>query len=235
MRLLQVRVILLSLFAVLAVGAVASASASATVCEEADNAKDTYSVCVGGKEFAGELRNKNTAVASTLKGTVLGFATELKGSTAVAELAAEDPEPSEKDGASTGKITFTNIVVVKPAKCKVKEPVVATFTDQLSKTPGPPTDLFTGAGGLEETFTELTFEGAECALKGNVFKVKGTQRVSFDAAIENPQEFHEVIATAAGSNLKLGPNAATFEATFKEIGIFAGGAFTKELWSIRES
>jgi hypothetical protein len=223
----RVRVILLSLFAVFAVSAVASASASATPeCEPPEEGGD-YAVCVQHegvqKEYEGEITNDNHAVNSVLKGTVLGFATELTGTTAVAKLQAED------SGASKGEITFTNVTVVKPAKCIVKEPIVAKFTAQLATPPAAITDLFKGSGA-EETFAEIEFKdkGTEvCPLKNQTFKVKGTQKAEFDAGIETITENHEVIAKASGSNLKLGPNAATFEATFKEV-----EPITEDPWAI---
>jgi hypothetical protein len=201
------------------------------VCTPTEEGGD-YAVCVRSsptgtpKEYEGELTNDNHAVSSVLKGTVLGFATELTGTTAVAKLQAED------SGKSKGEITFTNITVVKPAKCIVKEPVVAKFTDQLATPPAALTDLFTGSG-TEETFTEIEFKnkGEEaCPLKNQTFKVKGTQTAEFDTSIAAFQENHEVIAKASGSNLKLGPNAATFEGTFKEV-----EPINEEEWSLQES
>lgn len=219
----HIRLFVLSVMALFALGAVASASASAAACEEEDNAKDVYTVCVGGKDFTGKLTNVNHAVSSVLTGKVLGVETELTGTTAVAELTAE------KDGASKGKITFTGITVVKPKHCTVVEPIVAEFTDQLSKPPAAPIDIFTGSKP-GEVFTEIAFEGAECTLAGQVVQVKGKQEAEFDAGIATAAKDHEVIAKATGSKLKLGESEAHFSGIFTQVET-AGG----ENWSILES
>ncbi|MFI4990605.1 MAG: hypothetical protein ACHQHO_06790 [Solirubrobacterales bacterium] len=198
------------LFSALALGVVTSASASAAACNTGGG---VFTVCSGGEVYLGELENKNTAVSSVLKGEVLETPTELKGTTAVAKLKA-----GEK-GTGSGKITFTNITVSKPAKCTVKEPVVAEFNVQASKVPAPPTATFTGSKA-GEAFTEIEFKNKgteECPLKNKVFKVTGSQLAEFDSKIGTEEINHSVIAKAAGSNLHLGENKATFEGTFNEV------------------
>ena len=218
------RILGLALMALFAVGAVASASASATpLCEMTEEGGD-YAVCIEpGTEYEGVLVNDKTAVNSELKGKVLGFTTVLKGATAKAEITAED------SGKSKGTIEFTNITVIEPPNCTVKEPVIANFTDELSIPPAAITDTFTGSGA-GEVFTEITFEGAACALGGKTFKVTGKQHCEFDTGITTFQANHNVICKFTGSELFLGENKAKFEATFEEV-----EPITEANWSIRES
>ena len=221
------RILGLALMAVFAMSALSSASALATPECEPPQPHSDYAVCVENSfgtgtpptlEYEGLLENTNHNVASVLKGKIGSNVSKLTGTTAVAKLKAED------SGKSTGEIVFTNITVVEPAKCKVAEPIIADFTDQLSAPPAAITDTFTGSKP-EETFAEITFEnnGGECALKGQTVKVKGKQKTKFDAGIETMQgpltmpKGHEVITTLAESELFIGENAAKFEATFKEV------------------
>jgi hypothetical protein len=214
MKRISIRLIGLIVMAVSAVVAVASASASAALCKTGGG---VFTACSGGSVYEGELMNVNNDVKSALSGEVLETPTLLLGLLALAKLTAEPL------GKSKGTIEFTHITVDKPAKCIVKEPIIANFTDQASKTPGPPTDLFTGSKEAE-TFTEIEFKdksGTElCALKNKVFKVKGTQLAEFDSKIETEETNHTVIAKMSGSNLKLGENKAAFEAVFTEVETF---------------
>jgi len=70
---------------------------------------------------------------------------------------------------------FSGCTVKKPAKCTVKEPIVAeTIAEGVDGLEGK------GEMGLEfkpkvgNTFSVVTLEGAECALKGKPFNVEGT-------------------------------------------------------------
>lgn len=76
----------------------------------------------------------------------------------------------------TVRTLFTNCTVTKPAKCTVKEPFEANATfsgvEKLGAFENEMGVELVGSGA-EETLAEFTFQGAECALKGQTFKLKG--------------------------------------------------------------
>jgi hypothetical protein len=217
------RVLLVSLLAVFAVSAVASASASASACP-AEHEGD-YAICYEGTEFEGKL--EGTSGVSILKSTVLTKEVEIECTADTISVTAED------SGKSKGELHFTNCKVNKPAGCKVTEPIVAKFTDQLNTPPAAITDTFTGSGTAEE-FTAIKITG--CALEGT-YKIKGKQTCSFDANIGTDQVEHEVICTFAGSALKLGSEPATFSSTAKVhvVDDESEDDGDSDLWSIFES
>jgi hypothetical protein len=86
---------------------------------------------------------------------------------------------TEKKHTLTGVavVDYKECKVVQPEKCTVKEPIVAEATvegvEELGAAKNEMGQEFKGSGA-EETFAEITFEGAECSLKGKTFKVKGS-------------------------------------------------------------
>ena len=77
----------------------------------------------------------------------------------------------------TDKTQFTSCVVVKPAKCTVKEPIESSASvvgvEKLGAFENEMGVELKGTG-KEETLAEISFLGAECALKGQTFNVKGS-------------------------------------------------------------
>jgi hypothetical protein len=118
----------------------------------------------------------------------------------------------------TVAVHYSDCKVTELLKCTVKEPIptraVVTGAEEL------------GAGknemGLEFTqdegkpFAEITFEGAECAVKGKTFNVTGsaigTSGPTTTSSQTNKESGATVVFTAANGmqNLKLGPEAAEF-------------------------
>lgn len=76
-----------------------------------------------------------------------------------------------------GTAVISECTVLKPAKCIIKGPIRAdanfSGAEKLGAAENEMGVEFVGANA-EETFAEVTFEGAECALKGQTYKVKGS-------------------------------------------------------------
>ena len=89
----------------------------------------------------------------------------------------EEPAGS-KNHKVDGKVTanFTGCTVKKPAKCTAKEPIVASSdvvgVDELEGKKEMGLEFKPEGGG--KTFSTITLEGAECALKEKPFPVEGT-------------------------------------------------------------
>ncbi len=99
---------------------------------------------------------------------------------------------SDKNHTVTGevKLEFSDCKVVVPVKCTVKEPILgeATFegVEELGTEKNEMGQEFKGKGA-EETWGEITFEGGECALKGEAFKLKGSAIATSEPGTESAQ------------------------------------------------
>jgi hypothetical protein len=122
----------------------------------------------------------------------------------------------------TGTIVtlFKECTVTKPAKCKVKEPIESRATLEGVEGLGPEANTMgveLKGHGEGETFAEITYEGAECALKGKTFKVTGSVVGTNGPGTEASQTNHWTGATVVFTpkkemqKLKLGVEAAEFE------------------------
>lgn len=114
---------------------------------------------------------------------------------------------------STGRFTFNNVVVDKPADCEVLGFATQSLTGEAIEVPSLPTKLavhYAPVAGT--TVAELEFLGPECALGGVVVPVSGT----FAAEVEplnvfkeiQPYRFNSTAQTDTGSALKLGKASA---------------------------
>src|SRR4029077_380537 len=134
-----------------------------------------------------EITNKNTANETkessilTLKSTLAKVETHTDCSTVNGSGTIENSESKAGDHKVSGTLTLevSNCTVTKPAKCSVKEPIIwkATFMgiDQNGAEKNAMGVEFIPEG---KNFTEITFEGAECALKGSTFGTSGTAIVT---------------------------------------------------------
>jgi hypothetical protein len=153
-------------------------------------------------------QGKNSGV-STLKGTVGGVSTNIA---CVTNKFSILPEGTGKS--SEGEISYTGCTVNKPAKCIVKEPIVANFNGQLEE---PATDKFvdryTGSSAGEK-FVEIEFKNKsteKCSIEnGTKASVTGSQTCEFDSQIEDMEPTQEVICKESGSNLKFGGEPSTY-------------------------
>jgi hypothetical protein len=117
---------------------------------------------------------------------------------------------------------YSSCFVRSPSKCTVKSPILAKAkVHAVQGLEGPKGEKnamgleFIGSG-KEETLAEITYEGAECALKGNTFPVKGKMYATSGPTTESAQENKASGATLVFTpkfgmeELKLGTNAAEF-------------------------
>lgn len=241
----RLRLILLSMFAVFAVGAVASASASAhgfiVPCHKvsvANAGKGEWNeenpithICEkpakipplpGEGEYTEKLLPGETHAVEGKSG--LSILESKVGAEKIVIECEEDvvKVTLEAGGKTKGEIEFKkNCKVKEPAGCAVAEPIVAKFTDELVG--AAPEDEFTGSGAGEE-FASVHITG--CALE-NFYKVKGKQLCKLDAAHATLQAEHELKCTKAGSNLKLGSEVASFSSAAK-VKLVGGGSWAIE-------
>ncbi len=222
----KVKLMLLSVFAVLAMGAVASSSASATVfhfdvCEEVSATAGTnYSslaTCVasgtptGGKWTKYKIPTGTSLKVDSKTGTEK-FVLKTKALTLTVKIectnetdrgTAENPA-----GGGAGKdkevIEFTGCTVPEPAGlgCKVEEPIIAKANTELVEFSGKAADEFKPEGA---NFTSITFKGCSTTELNKTFTVQGTDTgIALNATSE--LEF-----TVASSNLTFGGEPATLK------------------------
>jgi hypothetical protein len=171
---------------------------------------------VGNTETAGKL------VSPKLAFTIAGVKTEIEAegfTSCKNKTSAENKEVEggmEVAGETCGE--FTGVVVTKPAKCTVKGKTVFLKEKGKAKT------VVKEEGGKQEmfveftppeVFAEITFEGAECALKGMTLKVTGSAQAN-NTTEEGKLDGPTIKFTTAQTEktLKVGAGAAKFEATF---------------------
>jgi hypothetical protein len=210
----KIRLVLLGLLTVLAVGAVASASASAAVMP-------AYSGLTNNTQLKVETTKLAGSGAATLKGTLAGIeivieCTEEHGSGFIIN------SEELKMGHSLGEIHYLNCTVSKPAGqgCLVfnKLILVPEVLNLL---------LLQGSGYRVDfspetppTFTVITIDGCTNTSLNNKFKVNGTAA----AEVNNANSSLEFSSTS-GSNLTFGGNAATYTDKIQNL-MEGGGAIT---------
>lgn len=190
----RLRVVVLSLFAVVAVSAVASASASAA------------HYAVEGVSVTTATATTSVIGESTLTSKILGTTIEIK-----CKKGKSSEATIEAAGASKGVLVYEECKVATPASCGVSATLTTKkVTDALVEAGGVVTaDKFTGEGAAEEY---IEIEILTCSLKGK-YKVKGMQECKVDNETEAVE--HTLTCLAAGSKLKLGPETATYSGTAK--------------------
>lgn len=228
----KVKLILLGMLAVLAVSAVASATAEAkeTIgfwdCQPHENGHWENSQCTKAgppddyeTEEIRETKAEGTSQTSELAGKLLGISVLIRceKDTFTATLKA--------GGASEGEVKFTGCrvltenesVLKERPECIVKEPIEFKFTDRLIETGKQAfSDEFKGILESGKTFVEITIEnkGTEKCPVADTAKVTGTQTCPIPKA-EEPLVTHEIVCTPTGSNLELGGKPAKFTSTEK--------------------
>jgi len=138
---------------------------------------------------------------------------ECKENSLVAEL--------ESGGKGGGTITLLKCKETKPLHCRLtaaeEKEVKLSFTESLigKLEKGKSEAEFTGTGSGEEVINlEIEDETSECSIPAGKYKVTGKQ----DAELPNAEEHlteHEIVATKAGSKLKVGGNEASLSSTTK--------------------
>jgi hypothetical protein len=199
------RLVLLSLFAVFAVGALASASASA---EE----------CINGTKpvFCRASNNTPIHLLKILGESGLSVLASTVGGAEVKLHCTDDLFRGETHllGLILGEVDFLGCTVEKPANCSVGEGanklILAKIHIQLLPNLMPALGLATGTGPGEE-FTEIKITGASCVVAGE-YKITGLQSLEFPDG-EIGLVDHKIIAKKALSKLKLGIEPASFSST----------------------
>jgi len=204
----RIKLILLSMVAVLGISAVASV-ASAAAAEPLTR----YSV-----EGIGEITTALNLTASVgtaqLNGFILGSKIMIECTNNTLKNGQIEPE-----GKSKGEISFTGctLFVIKSTKesqavkCEVKVPTFS-YTDLLVRGPGGLIEDEFKPTGAENTFVTvevLQVSGQNCLLKGN-FKAKGSYVASLGAEGEVLKKLHELLFTSTGSKLTFGNEPASF-------------------------
>jgi hypothetical protein len=195
------RLVLLSLFAVLAVGALASASASAEEC--INGTKPVFCRWPG---------NTPIHLLKILGESGLSLLASIVGGAEVKIHCTDDLFRGETHllGLILAETDFLGCTVEKPANCTVGGPnklILALYHIQLLPNLMPPLGLATGLGP-EEEFTKITIAGELCLVAGE-YKITGLQSLEFPDA-ESGLVNHHVIAKKALSKLKLGIEKASF-------------------------
>jgi hypothetical protein len=242
----RTRLILAALLAVLAVGAVATASGTEPPKKCGGKVEKTPNYCVEGFQLE---NSKGESTSEKVEGTdsVSVFATTV---------ASVKTEVECKNGKVTGSIengsggtvgkskitnTFESCKLLKPANCKLtaaNESKIKTteLKGALTLTAGRIEDKLEPPSGA--AFASISIEGKEpsCVIaeteNPKTFNITGYQLCETDksnAEIETAAVTHKIICKTSGGGLELGTNGAemTSEATLKLI--------SSKKWSIKES
>jgi|SRR5271166_461666 len=226
----RIRLVLLSMLAVLALGAAASASASAQrffgpTCSKEDAGSEPpvkYDTIACNsktkplperefqfKEIASGTKVKGTSTVSTLSATI-------SGSTLTIECETDKFKGTlGTKGASSG-------TTIEYKKCKVTGAFASTCTVPGTLTTNTLKDQLSSSGRIEDTFEpettggtfiEIPVTGGSCSIE-HTYPIKGKQTCEVDstnAEAETLAATHKLICKTSGSALKLGSNAATYE------------------------
>jgi hypothetical protein len=122
------------------------------------------------------LKGKAFLVKNQITCTTANGEAKLKNEEVAGEMVVKGEEKQAGEPESMGTVSYTGCTVQEPANCTVKEPIVAGGSSITR------TNLGAGKNemGVEfkpragKAFTEITFEGASCGIKGLTAKVEGT-------------------------------------------------------------
>ncbi len=195
-------------------------------------AKDVTTEIEVTNEKMGAATNEKTS--QVLKATVFAVKTEITCDTVKSRKTAgvdknfiHNVESGAGKHTVTGEgtVEYTGCKALKPAKCTVKEPIIVKGTFQGVEKTGPEKNTM----GIEFTpekdkegkalaFTEITLEGAECALKGKPFKVDGTAIATANPTVGDTAKHSGATATFTEAmtkeTLKIGLNPAEHKGGF---------------------
>ncbi len=191
----KIKLVLLSALAVFAVAGVASATASAHEFK-IEKKGIVADESISGSSKTSVLESKISGKAFKLKCTSDTFTGTIKAG-----------------GKDTGTVTFKGCTVDEPAEgCLVEGgEIKAKVNSELIGAAKPVKELFTPEVG--ETFA--TFTLTTCALKGK-YEVKGSQECDLPEG-ETEKVEHSIDCKKAGSKLKLGKEAASYESLEEKV------------------
>lgn len=224
---MRFRKMLLALFACMALGAVAANAASA----------EQWTVGTEGTGPGTTLSSETVSVSGgpwTLSSTVLGTTVELHAESVSCTSGVECKIFGA--GESSGKLTYNNVTVVKPANCTVPGGSITTnaLKDKVIMDPTAASstvfDKFEPVTGT--TFVEIEFGGELCALEGLVAPVAGTvtgeaSHATGFLSVQQSLTFGAAQQKTGGGKLTLGSNEATLTGTAVNVlsGANKGSAF----------
>jgi hypothetical protein len=193
---LRFKVVILSLSALLTVGAVASASAPADTCTGGAH----FVFCT----FPGNVPVTHLAVSG--EGGLAILASKV-GAVEVKFHCTDDKLAGTLGllGLASGEEVLLGCATEKPANCTIPSLILTEVHIQVeSATKG----LFSGAKGGTGEFTTITVSGSSCAISGS-YPITGTQEVEFPEGQAGKKE-HEIVAKKSGSKLKIGEESGSF-------------------------
>lgn len=165
-----------------------------------------------------------------LRGVASGVEFTLEASSfhsCVNKTTVENKMNASKQGEAAGKACgeFSNVVVKNPAKCEIEKGVIKLLENGTGKTvvkeAGEKQEMFVEFIPPEgKPFSEFTFVGGECALKGVKVSVTGSARANVTTNESQTDGATLNFTTAqTGKTLKAAGNEAAFEATFTPRGV----------------
>lgn len=180
-----------SLLTVLALGAVASASASAEACHSQPGSKK-LALCVEGQLKSSEAFTSHLVSGSQ---TSLNYLTEewnISPCEVVTGAGSLQPLPKQT------QFTFKNCQVVERPSCKVSKMTTGELEGTSVLT--PESIRFSVSGGAPNFINPFKFEGSSCSRNGTVREATGTQTCTLKH-VESEAASHELLCEPAGSNL----------------------------------
>jgi hypothetical protein len=227
----------LALMAVMAFGAIAVASAQATITEAGHWKVAGTKLAEGTTNGKGVNANLKAGTTATLKGELLSIKVKITAGTLSATEGLIYNAPKAHD---EGFLNFGSLTVVEPAGCTaVGTSGASTIT--TTKLTSQLVDHSTSTHAYDKFFTEtvegepeaiakVKLTGAKCLIAGT-YPVKGTVygegNVWGTEIAEQPLVFSPAINATLGGSLTLGPNPATFEAEVINT-LTGGGIFGAE-------
>lgn len=242
------RLILLSMLAVFAFSAVASASASAARTESCDEHAGTkeWTLCIEEKEVGSPMTEsavpitiKKTATTTSkleVTGGPIIVCEEANGTGAIES--ATQSEEGKEEIVDSSPVEISGVVVNFEKNCKVTNNANCTVTEPIVANGGPTADGLDGtilnlsevsfAPSEGTVFATVKINGASCPFPGS-FNVAGTQNFKIEPKLNEESATHKGKATTG--TLKFGGKAAKLELT---VDVALGAPEVGKKWSIRE-
>ncbi len=222
----MIKPLLGALVAVLALSAVASASASAEACQKKAGSKN-WTLCVEGQKQTG----KSSIAASIETGTSARLTVAIGEGLEIVCTKADGTAGTLGSKVSGLTIALSNCEVVSySAQCKVKTPLETT---KLEGVFGPGVEnlsLAAEAGSVIFNFKLENQGKGKCPFATSIISITGSQGCTFKAA-ETEAATHELTCTAGQSKLLDGEKAASFSL---EEGIELAGTLKGKKFSVIE-
>jgi hypothetical protein len=216
------RTLMVALLAVFALGTVASASASAAICEKGDEAKNEYTPCVKKAGVQKELEAPNKLEGTGGESNALEF--KIAGVKGKVTCKSSKLSGTPADAGFTGYLTFENCKMIEPTKCKLssveEREIIYAAKGNLEAPPGSPVKITLVGRVGEEEFASMTFEdnmGTPCSGFGGTWHIWGNTGTgcTFDTAIASFAFEHELICKKEGQKVRMGANFVSFTTTAK--------------------